>query len=100
MPARPTRKRDTLDLDRLRDVFDQHTVESGARVRARRKALGMTLGTVADAIGVTMQAISHIERGDIRPRDYLRAALAITLACEIDELWPNPTRALLSQAAA
>lgn len=100
MTRRPTRQRETLDLDRLRALFDQQRLDAGERVRLRRKELGLPMHKIADAVGVTMQTISKIERGEILPRDYLKAAIALTLAVEVDALWPYPTRLLLAQTAA
>jgi DNA-binding XRE family transcriptional regulator len=99
MPRRAA-PRESLDLDGLRILFDQHRLESGARVHARRKELGLSQEKIAKAVGVTIQTISKIERGDILPRDYLRAAISHVLACEIDDLWPYPGRLAIAQAAA
>jgi transcriptional regulator with XRE-family HTH domain len=45
---------------------DPIDVEVGARVRARRKAVGMSQAVLADAIGFTFQQIQKYERGTNR----------------------------------
>lgn len=91
---------DTINLDALRGYFAEQTVESGKRIRERRKALGLTLEQLAGIVGCSLQTISMIERGHIIPRDYLKAALALSLAQEMLELWPVPNRATLARIAA
>lgn len=90
----------SLNVDALRCYFGEQTVESGKRLRERRKALGLTLGDVAGIVGVSMQTVSMIERARFTPRDYLKAALAIGLAVEVSDIWPMPNRATLARLAA
>lgn len=94
-----TRSAEPVDLDKLRDVFIQHRVECGARVKARRQELGVRQGPIAKRVGVPVQTISKIERGDVMPRDYLKAAIAVVLGCAIDDLWPYPDRHVINAAA-
>lgn len=90
---------DLIDLDRLRTHLAAQSAGWGGRVRHRRKALGLTQQQLADLLDVPVQTVSKVERGQIVPRDYLRAGLAIRLCVEIDELFPWPTRADLTRAA-
>lgn len=94
------RRSTTVDLDRLRDRFRLTEQRAwGARVRARRALLGLNQRELAALVGVPIQTISKIERGDIMPRDYLKAALALYLACEVNDLFPWPTRRELKAAS-
>jgi len=45
---------------------DPIDVEVGARIRARRSAIGMSQAHVAEAIGVTFQQVQKYERGTNR----------------------------------
>jgi transcriptional regulator with XRE-family HTH domain len=53
----------------------------GARLRDRRKELGLTQGQVADVIGVNRRVLSQLEHGKttVRLQIALDAALAIGL---------------------
>lgn len=88
------------DLDRLRArILATEAPLWGARVRQRRTDLGLTQGQLADLVGVPFQTISKVENGGIVCRDYLKAALALRLAVEVDDLFPWPTRSALEAAA-
>lgn len=88
-----------VTLDRLRALTEQHAKTCGELVRARRKALGLTLEQTSPIVGVPVQTLSKIERGQIVARDYLRAALAVALVCEVSDLFPPLTRAELVAVA-
>lgn len=88
-----------LDLDRLRGRISDWNVACGERVRARRLAIGIHGHQLAGLVGCTVQTISKVERGEIVPRDYLKAALSVALCVEVEELWPWPTRASLTRDA-
>lgn len=62
-------------------------------LRARRKELGLTLEDVADVVGVTAGALSHIESGRRLPDP--RNAVAIAQALQLD---PDDVLALLRDA--
>lgn len=64
--------------------------EWGRNVAAARRARKMGQRDLADAVGVTQQAISRIERGT-PPRDETRIRLATALHCQVDDLFPWPT---------
>ncbi len=55
--ASPAEERDSRD----------GTGDIGARIRARRQALGMTLGHLSEASGLSTGALSQIERGLVSP---------------------------------
>lgn len=88
---RPTR----LDTDALKSTLandSRWAHQCGARVAARRNALGLSVRYVADYIGTTVQYVHMIEAGKRVPADHLRLALAHALACDISDLYPLPTR--------
>jgi len=64
-------------------------------IRARRKELGLTLEEVADVVGVTAGALSHIESGRRLPDP--RNAVAIAQALQLD---PDDLLGLLREAHA
>jgi transcriptional regulator with XRE-family HTH domain len=55
-------------------------------IRARRKELGLTLEEVAEVVGVTAGALSHIESGRRLPDPRNAVAIAQALQIEPDEL--------------
>lgn len=60
----------------------------GARVAARREALGMKQSALADKVGTTQQTISNIETGYRRPSDALRPKIAEALGTDVLDLFP------------
>ena len=50
----------------MNSIGDPIDVEVGARVRVRRKSLGITQTGLADALGVTFQQVQKYERGGNR----------------------------------
>jgi transcriptional regulator with XRE-family HTH domain len=74
----------------------QHAVQSdeapglGARLRARRKALGLTMQKVADDAGLTIGFISQIERGLASPSLSSLAAVSRVLDMDTGELFAQP----------
>lgn len=72
----------------------------GSRVRARRTSLGFTRSAVCRALSISAQSLIRIEQGQQVPRDYLRLGLAMTLFCEVDDLYPPMTRGELDQELA
>lgn len=79
-------------LDRLREIIDAEALSWGALVKARRQMLRLSQPQLANLVGCRVQTISKVERGQIVARDYLKAAIAIALACEVADLFPWPTR--------
>jgi transcriptional regulator with XRE-family HTH domain len=65
-------------MPRSRKLYavDEHV---GARVRSRRKALGMSQGTLAEQLGVTFQMIQRYEYGLCRISASTLYAAALTL---------------------
>lgn len=80
-----------LDVDRLRELLGPGgpwACACGSRIREQRqRALGMSLEGAATRAGTTLQTLARVERGEIVPRDYLRAAIAVSLHCEVHDLW-------------
>lgn len=62
----------------------------GARLRARRKALGLTMQKVAEDAGLTIGFISQIERGLASPSLSSLAAVSRVLDLETGELFAQP----------
>lgn len=62
----------------------------GARIRDRRKALGLTLQVVADQAGLTTGFISQIERGIAAPSLSSLAAVSRVLGIEASDLFMQP----------
>lgn len=87
MPKTPT-----LDADILRRFVSREARIWGTRVKARRKALGLTLEQVAEKAWTTPQTVHKVETGEIVARDHVRLAIAFALAVEHDELFSLPKR--------
>jgi transcriptional regulator with XRE-family HTH domain len=62
----------------------------GARLRARRKALGLTMQKVAEDAGLTIGFISQIERGLASPSLSSLAAVSRVLDMDTGELFTQP----------
>jgi len=82
-----------LDERRLRAAMANWDTECGKRLRDRRNTLDMKQGTLAAAVGVGTTAISNYELGLATPRDGIRIAIAVALACEVSDIWPPLERA-------
>lgn len=62
---------------------------TGEKIKARRKAMEMTLSELAQRVGCSTSAISQYERGTRQPNTSMLLALANALDCGIDELDGN-----------
>lgn len=93
-------KTQPLDAETLRRYINREARINGIRVKSRRKALDLTLEQTADLAFTTPQTVFKIEEGQIVARDHVRLALAFALGCEVDELFPNPTRAAVIREVA
>jgi transcriptional regulator with XRE-family HTH domain len=58
----------------------------GTKIRAKRRALGLTQTQLAKAVGVSLSAIVTWEKGTRSPRMAALKSLAIVLKCTVDEL--------------
>ena len=58
----------------------------GANVRARRRALGLTLEQLAEASGVSPAMISEVERSVKNPTVKLAYQIALALGCSLTDL--------------
>jgi transcriptional regulator with XRE-family HTH domain len=67
----------------------------GARIRALRKARGLTLEQVAKASGTKHGPLSQIERGERNPSIQMLHAIAVALGVKPSAFWeePDPTAA-------
>jgi transcriptional regulator with XRE-family HTH domain len=58
----------------------------GERVRRLRNELALTQGELAEEVGITVTALSRIERNEAQPRPKTRRRLAEALGVEPREL--------------
>ncbi len=75
--------------------FDRRIAE---RVRAARKAAGLTIEALAQRSGVSRAMISKIERAETSPTAALLARLSVGLQVTIGALLAEPERGALSRA--
>lgn len=75
-----------------------YLAELGARVRYRRKALGLTRKAVATLCGVHAQYIGQIERGRANPTVLLAARLSRVLGVELMLLEADAGEAVIGRA--
>jgi molybdate-binding protein/DNA-binding XRE family transcriptional regulator len=62
------------------------------RVRARRRALGLTQGTLAERAGLARQTVNAIELGSSAPSTEVALRLAAVLDCRVEDLFRLPER--------
>lgn len=79
-------------------MFDQQRI--GANIMKARKAKGYTQMTLADALGVSFQAVSNWERGQTCPDIANLSALSRVLDLSIDELLGNRRAAEITREIA
>lgn len=80
---------------RNRDIaraFEPDYPEVGERLRARRRARGLSLRVLAERLGVSPSLISQIERGRARPSVSTLFAIVTELDASLDELLFNDER--------
>ena len=68
-------------------VAEQPDGRAEARVRARRRELGLTQAGLAEAVGVSRQTVITLETGDYAPSVYLALRVARTLQTTVEDLW-------------
>lgn len=74
------------------NVDTQETdIRFGNAVRTRRTQLGVTLGQLAETSGVSVAALSRVERGHLSPSLRNAVAIARGLGCELAELVERET---------
>ncbi len=61
----------------------------GARIRARRDALGLSQPEVAERVGTTVPHLSKLENGHTNPSLYFLYRLSIGLDSSVDDLLPD-----------
>lgn len=66
------------------------TDQIGAKIRARRKTLGLTLSQLADRSGVSAAMLSEVERDVKNPTVRLAYQVARALECSLTELLSEP----------
>ena len=67
----------------------------GARLRATRKARGLTLDQVAQAAGLTKGFVSRLERDDVSPSVASLVAVCDTLGLRVGELFDPPRTSVI-----
>jgi putative transcriptional regulator len=60
---------------------------AGARVRARRREVGLTQQELASRVGVSRQTIISMETGDYAPSVYLALRIGRELDATVEDLW-------------
>src|SRR5437868_378944 len=60
---------------------DQHDFEIGARIRLRRRLLGISQSTLAESVGLTFQQVQKYERGANRVAASMLGRVATALQC-------------------
>lgn len=91
---------DATSHDAFRRLSTDLAADWGRNVRRRREGLKLSQEKLARLIDLPVSTLSRIENGHLTPRLYLRMALAFGLACEIEALFPTPTRAEIARRAA
>ncbi len=84
-----------LDTSAVGDLFrptGDWVRKAGARVRKRRRNVGLTASDLARLCGVTEPTIYRVESGGFVPSDRLRAVIAYHLDARPETLWKFPTR--------
>lgn len=75
----------------LRAVMRARAIDAGERIREERIAKGWGPTHFCALIGVPLQTLHKVEVGEIVPRDYLKAAIALALDIDLAELYRWPT---------
>lgn len=73
-------------VESVREPSGPDALLIGKRIRHRRKALHLTLETVAEQVGLSPSAVSLIETGKREARVSTVMALATALRCEVSDL--------------
>ncbi|WP_146339931.1 MULTISPECIES: helix-turn-helix transcriptional regulator [Nesterenkonia] len=68
-------------------MVSQVAEKAAPRVRAARKACGLTQAQLANAAGVSRQTVIAMERGDYAPSVYLALRIAAELGSTVEELF-------------
>jgi putative transcriptional regulator len=61
--------------------------DAGARIRARRKELGITQQQMSEQASVSRQTVISLETGDYAPSVYLAVRIARLLETTVEDLW-------------
>lgn len=95
----PTPVQALLNEKRLRVLVHDWALKCGARLRERRKLLGLSQEELGGLAGVRATSISKFEYGEVIPKDQVRLAIAHALACEVSDIWGAPDRHYVSMVA-
>jgi transcriptional regulator with XRE-family HTH domain len=72
-------------------LLDLPTRPDATLLRAKRRALGIRLCDLADAVGISTSYLSKIERLRVRPNGAIKAKLAAVLGVPRADLLKPPT---------
>lgn len=90
----------TAPPDLLRQIMRDWGTATGSQIADRRIAAGRTPTVFAGMIGVSTQTLHRYEHGQAVPSDAHKAAIALALDVELDELYRWPSNATLIAAVA
>ena len=83
----------------MKDEFEKRiAVETGAAIKARRMACGLSQDQLAERLEVGPETVSRMERGAVMLTIPKLAALANALDCPIESLIPQASGSTLSGA--
>ena len=78
---------------------DQHDFEIGARIRLRRRLLGVSQSTLAEQVGLTFQQVQKYERGANRVAASMLGRIAAALQCSASFLMGESNPAAVPDVA-
>lgn len=90
----------SADPEKLRTYMRARAIQAGAEIAAKRAAKNIGPTVFAALLGVPLQTLHKIEHGQIVPRDHLKAAIALALDVDLDELYGWPSNAEIKRAVA
>ena len=68
-------------------MADEPSIVFSENIKRLRRARGLTQRALADALGVTFQAVSKWENGRAAPDIFVLPGMASILGCQIDDLF-------------
>lgn len=81
------------EAEASRDSFDEEAVELGGKIRDLRTGAGLSLGSLAEKVGVSRSLISQIERGVASPSLTTLRRVAGALGVPVAALFLGPDEA-------
>lgn len=90
----------SADATKLRTYMRARAINAGAVIAAKRAEQQIRPTVFAALLGVPLQTLHKIEKGQMVPRDHLKAAIALALDVDLDELYGWPSNAEILRAVA